>query len=342
MAMRMLFRASILFCLAASWVAPALASTLNEVRAAGALRCGFVTAPEDWTKTDLHGPLVSLNMEICKAVAVAALGQKAKVDLKPYNSELETEEGLSKSEVDLAVGVTPGATAMWHWKISFGPPFFYDGQAVLVRTDADVSSFADLAGMDVCYIEGTDNDKVLQARAHARGIALSPMPFQEEGEMDDAIAVRHCDAVSAYVSRLAAVKAAYPKQVGEDRILPELLTLSPVAPAYRQGDPQWGMIVDWTIYSLVQAEASGVTQANVADQRISEDPVVQRLLGVDWSASRALGLEAHDWAAQVIAVVGNYGEIYDRTVGIHGSLQLPRGLNALWLNGGLMHPLPVQ
>lgn len=102
------------------------------------------------------------------------------------------------------------------------------------------------------------------------------------------------------------------------------------------------MIVDWTIYALIQAEASGVTQANVAAMGASEDPVVQRLLGVDWATSRALGLEAHDWAAQVIAVVGNYGEIYDRSVGSQSALKLPRGLNALWLNGGLMHPLPVQ
>jgi general L-amino acid transport system substrate-binding protein len=119
-----------------------------------------------------------------------------------------------------------------------------------------------------------------------------------------------------------------------------LLTLSPIAPAYRNGDPQWSMIVDWTVYSLIQAEASGVTRANVGAQRASEDPVVQRLLGVDWATSRALGLSAKDWAAQVIAVVGNYGEIYERAVG--SPLQMPRGMNALWLNGGLMHPLPVQ
>ena len=113
-----------------------------------------------------------------------------------------------------------------------------------------------------------------------------------------------------------------------------------MAPAYRRDDPQWALIVDWTVHALVQAEASGVTQANVGAQRSSEDPVVQRLLGVDFATSRALGLPARDWAAQVIAAVGNYGEIYERTV--TATLRLPRGLNALWLNGGLMRPLPVQ
>jgi len=322
---------------------PALAqNTLDRVRAAGILGCGVVVAPEDWNKTDLHGPLGPLEMEICKAVAVAFLGAGAKLDVKSYASELEAEEGLSKADVDLSVGVTPDATSMWHWKIAFGPPVFYDGQGFLVRGDAPVAWLANLAGMRICFVEGTDNEKIFLARSVARGIAIIPMPFQEEGEMDDGLAVRHCDAVSAYLSRLAQLKLAYPKQVGHDKILPDLLTLSPVAPAYRQNDAQWAMIVDWTIYALIKAEASGVTQANVAAQRASDDPVVQRLLGVDWATSRALGLPAKDWAAQVVAVVGNYGEIYNRTVGPDSPLRIPRGLNALWLNGGLMHPLPVQ
>jgi general L-amino acid transport system substrate-binding protein len=120
------------------------------------------------------------------------------------------------------------------------------------------------------------------------------------------------------------------------------LTLHPAAPAYRQGDTQWARIVDWTIYSLIQAEESGITLANVGAQHGSEDPVVQRLIGDDWATAQALELTDHAWAAKVIAVVGNYGEIYDRTVGPNGSLKLPRGLNALWREGGLMHPLPAQ
>jgi general L-amino acid transport system substrate-binding protein len=264
------------------------------------------------------------------------------LDVKAFDSELQAEEALSKGGLDLAVGVSPDATSMWHWNIAFGPPIFYDGQGFLVRGDAPVNSVADLAGLKVCVVEGTDNEKILLARTIARGIAINALPFQEEGEMDDGLAVRHCDAVSAYVSRLALLKLTYPKQLSHDRILSDLLTLSPIAPAYRRDDTQWSMIVDWTVYSLIQAEASGVTQANVGAQRASEDPVVQRLLGVDWATSRALGLPAKDWAAQVIAVVGNYGEIYDRTVGLNGPLKLTRGLNALWTNGGLMRPLPVQ
>jgi general L-amino acid transport system substrate-binding protein len=325
------------------WAAPASAGqTLDRVRQAGELSCGVVTEPDDYNKADLHGALAPLGAEICKAVAVAALGEHAKVALRPYPAELEAEAGLHNGEVELIVGVTPDATSVWRWQIWFGPAVFYDAQGFLVRPDAGAATLAQLAGKKVCFVEGTDNEKVLLARTVARGIAVIPLPFQEEGEMEDGLAVGHCDAISADLSKLAQARANFPRQLGDDIVLPDLLTLQPVAPAYRQGDAQWAALVDWTIYVLIQAEASGVTRANVAVQRGSEDPVVQRLLGVDWAASRALGLAAHDWSARVISMVGNYGEIYDRTVGAHGTLGLPRGLNALWTDGGLLHPLPVQ
>lgn len=340
----MKLRCLAVLCWCAATAAPALAAptTLDAVRAAGTLACGVVTEPEDWTKTDLHGGLAPLGTEICKAVAVAALGDKAKVDVHPYASELEAGDGLRKGEVPLVLGMTASATAMWHWQIAFGPPVFYDGQSLLVRGDAHVEKPPDLAGLRVCFVEGTENERVLLARTVARKIAIIPMPFQEAGEMDDAMAVRHCDAVSAYVSKLAVLRAAYAKQLGRDVILSDWMTIAPVAPAYRQGDAQWAMLVDWTIQALIQAEASGVTRETIGDANDSEDPVVQRLTGKDWASSRAIGLQDHDWAAKVIAVVGNYGEIYDRTVGAHAALRLPRGRNSLWTQGGMMVPLPVQ
>jgi general L-amino acid transport system substrate-binding protein len=328
--------------LALAWLPRlAAATTLADVRAHGTLHCGVVGAPEDWNKTDLHGPLVPLYTEICKAVSVAALGDKAKVDLKPYLTEKEAAQGVAEGDVDLTVGVSPDATSMSQFNVAFGPPVFYDGQGFLVRGDLHATSIDSLAGKRICAIEGTDNERVLSASAKARGIALTTRDWQEESEMDDALSVRRCDGVSAYLSRLAHLRNSYPA-LARDTLLAETLTLVPAVTAYRADDRQWAMIVDWTIYALEQAEASGITRANVSKQASNEDPVVQRLLGVDWSASRALGLAAHDWAAQVIAVVGNYGEIYDRTVGANGDLRLPRGLNALWLNGGLIHPLPVR
>ncbi len=339
----MLLRPSLVLCGIALAANPAFGGpTVERIRSAGQLRCGVPSTPEDWNKSDLHGPLAALDVEICKSIAVAVLGAKAKVDVHAFNSELEAEEGLSKGAVDVVVGVTPEATARWHWNIAFGPAVFYDGQGFLVRADAKAKQVADLAGALVCVVDGTDNEKVLRARTVAKGIALVSIVFQEEGEMDDGLAVRHCDAITAYKSRLAALKVTYPKQLGNDTVLAEQLTLSPVAPAYRNDDAQWSLIVDWTIHALIQAEASGLTMENVRNQAANEDPAVQRITGVDWATSRALGLSAKDWALQVVAVTGNYGEIYERTVGMDSALKIPRGINALWTEGGLMHALPVQ
>ena len=235
--------------------------------------------------------------------------------------------------------MTPSVSAAAKWKVAFGPPVFYDGLGVLVWPELPATHVKDLVGRKLCVIDGTDNDRVLEARANAGALKMRVSTWQEEGEMDDAMATHWCDAVGAYVTRLAPLRQQY-RELVKTRILPELLTLSPVGPAYRLDDAQWGLLTDWTIHALVQAEASGVTRANVVVQKTSEDPVVQRLLGVDWVTSQALGLPNKDWAASVISAVGNYGEIYQRTVGT--SLGLPRGVNALWLDGGLMHALPIQ
>jgi general L-amino acid transport system substrate-binding protein len=313
--------------------------TLKQIQAAGELHCGVVVAREDWNKVDLHGDLSTLNSEICKAVGVAALGTRAKIVITAFNSESEAEQGLSRSRVDLVVGVTPSASASAHWQLAFGPPVFYDGLGVLVQPELAATPLKDLAGRKICVIDGTENDRALQARADAGVLKMRVSTWQEEGEMDDALATHWCSAVGAYVTRLAPLRQQY-RQLANARILPDLFTLSPVAPAYRRDDAQWGLLVDWTIYALIQAEASGVTRANVAAQKTSDDPVVQRLLGIDWVTSQALGLTDKDWAATVISSVGNYGEIYQRTIG--ASFQLPRGVNALWTDGGLMHALPIQ
>ena len=317
----------------------AAGATLRQIQAAGELHCGVVVAREDWNKVDLHGDLSSLDVEICKAVGIAALGTRGKIDITSYNSEVEAEQGLSSSRVDLVVGVSPSVSAAAHWQVAFGPPVFYDGLAVLVRPGLPLTSFKDLGGRKICVIDGTDNDHVLEARASTLAAKLRVSTWQEEGEMDDAMATHWCDAVGAYVSRLLPLRQQY-RQLARAQIFPDLLTLAPVVPAYRHDDAQWGLLVDWTIYALIQAEESGVTRTNVAAQKASEDPVVQRLLGIDWVTSQALGLPNKDWAATVISGVGNYGEIYQRTIG--ASYQLPRGVNALWRDGGLMHALPIK
>ena len=319
------------------------AGTLGQIRAAGRLACGAIAEPEDWTKDDLHGNIARFDIEICKAISVAALGEQAKLAMHLYATALEAGAGLKRGEVNVVVGMTPNATATWRDGILFGPPVFYDGLSVLVRGDSTIHRVADLAGAKVCYIEGTDNEDILLAHTVDVGIKLLPFPFQEEGEMEDGLSARHCDAIAADVTHLAIERAAYPRTLAHDRILDDWLAIDPIATATRADDRQWKALVDWTVYALIQAEQSGVTQANVGatlKRPGAEDPQIQRLMGADFAAARALGLADHGWAARVIAVVGNYGEIYDRTVGRPDAL--PRGRNALWSAGGLLVPMPVQ
>jgi general L-amino acid transport system substrate-binding protein len=308
-------------------------STLAKVRAAGKLACGIVAVEPEHDKEDRHFGLEDFDRAICQAIAVAALGSKARADLAAYDSELAAFIGVQRGEVDVVTGVTPGPTAAWAHHLRFGPPIFYDAQGVMVARGRGITSLAGLAGRLVCVIDSTETQEVLDAAMRSRGIAYHQFPFQEEGEMDAALVIDYCAAVTADLSQLADKRAAFHGRGRDYVILPETLTLDPVAPVYREGDPQWAAIVDWTVYALIQAEAKGITATNVTAHRDDADPAVKRLLGTDFSAGRALGLD-HDWAAQVIAAVGNYGQIYNRTVGEGLRMQLPRGLNALWTQGG--------
>lgn len=316
--------------------------TLERVRAAGMLHCGVVIAPEDWNKVDLHGDLSALDVEVCKAVGVAALGEQVKVDLTPFDSEMQAEQGLESRRVDLVVGVTPRASAAAQWHVAFGPAVFYDGLALLVHDGVAGERVADLAGRTVCVIDATENDAALQDLSVAHGAGFKVAPWQEEGEMDDAMATHWCDAVGAYVSRLVPLRNEYP-QLARTHLLPQLLSVVPIAPAYRDDDRQWGLIVDSTVQALVAAEELGLDHETVRAQAGRSDPSVAHLVGTDWSLARALGLlPAKDWAVEVVAVVGNYGEIYARTVGEGSEWKLPRGPNALWRDGGLLHAPPLR
>lgn len=314
--------------------------TLARVKAAGQLSCGVVAEPEDWNKTDLHGSLAPMDGAFCRAFAVAALGPSAKLDIKAFAAEIDAENALSRGLVDVVVGVTPTLVFAMNQGIAFGPPIFYDALGFLARRDADAPSVAGLAGRAVCYIEGTENERLLQARTIAQGINIIPMPFQEQGEMDDGLLNGHCQVEAANVSHLAQTRAGFRNP--EDFVfLADTLRLHPVSPAYRQGDPHWAALIDWTVYSVIQAEELGLTHATIGQAPETDDPILHRLTGTDWASSVALGLPK-DWSLQVVRSVGNYGEIFEGTVGSRTRLRLPRGPNALWTQGGLMHAWPVQ
>jgi len=223
--------------------------------------------------------------------------------------------------------------------VGFGPPIFYDSQRILVSKRSGIADLSGLRDRLICARDSSPPERTLRDVMTARGIPYALMSHSEQGEMDAATAVRRCAAATGMESRLAQSRANFHALAGDFVFLPERLSLDPVVPAYRYGDQAFGLIVGWTIHALVEAEALGITQANLAQAVGRRDLAAEQLLGHDFATAQALGL-AHDWAAKVIATTGNYGEIFQRTAG--GPYNLERGLNALWTHGGLMRPLPMR
>ena len=188
-------------------------------------------------------------------------------------------------------------------------------------------------------MDGKSPERVLRDVMTARAISYGLQPHSEQGEMNAAIGVGRC-AGTAMETRLADTRADFPAAAPEFVFLPERIGVAPIVPAYRYGDQAFGLLVDWTVGALIEAEALGITSANVHEAvRDRTDMRAEQLLGHDFAVAQALGL-AHEWAAQVISATGNYGEIFERTVG--KPYRLERGLNSLWTEGGLMHPPPMQ
>ncbi len=315
------------------------AQTLAAVRAAHSLSCGTVQGVDDWNGADIHGNLSALGAEICRAVAVAILGSEAGLKIPVFPAEPEALGALKASTIQLAIGISPSPTTAIQYGVGFGPPVFYDSQRIMVAKQSRITDLAGLRDQLICALDMTPPERTLRDEMTALGIKYALMAHSEQGELDAAVAVRRCVAATAMETRLAQSRANFHARTSDFVFLPARFALSPMVPAYRYGDQTFGLIVDWTVSALIEAEALGITQQNVAEARKRGDMRTEQLLGHDFASGQALGL-AHDWAAQVIAATGNYGEIFQRTTG--GPYHLDRGLNALWTEGGLMHPLPMK
>jgi general L-amino acid transport system substrate-binding protein len=313
--------------------------TLAAIRSAQHLNCGTVQAADDWNGEDIHGNLSALEGEVCRAVAVAILGTGDGLAIQFYPAEPEALGALKAGSIELAIGVSPSASTAIQYGVAFGPAVFHDSQRIMVARQTEIADLPGLRDQLICALDMTAPERTLRDEMTARGIKYALMAHSEQGELDAAVAVRRCAASTAMETRLAQSRANFHARTSDFIFLPERFALSPVVPAYRYGDQTFGLIVDWTVNALIEAEALGISQQNVADATKRGDMRTEQLLGHDFATAQALGL-AHDWAARVIAVTGNYGEIFQRTTG--GPYHLDRGLNALWTDGGLMRPLPMK
>ena len=324
-------------CLLILLAAGARADTLGAVKAAHRFDCGTVKNLDDWSE-ETHGDLSALGGEICRAVAVAILGDAEGLVLHAFPGEPEAVDALAQGSVQLVVGLSPSAAVAMHFGLGYARPVFYDSQRFLVAKQSGVVDIAGLRDQVICARDMTAPERTLRDEMTARGLPYGLMAHSEQGEMDAAIAVRRCLG-AAYESRLGQSRADFHARVSDFVFLPERLSLAPVVPAFPAKEPTFGALVDWTISALIEAEALGIDHDHVGEAKKREDMRAMQLLGGDFATAAAFGL-AHDWAAKTIAATGNYGEIFARTVG--EPYRLERGLNALWTQGGLMAPAPMK
>jgi len=314
---------------------------LDKVRAAKTFFCGLNRDLIEYSTADGHGNRAQFDADLCTAVAVAVLGPKAKVSLTAYPDEPKSLEALRKGEVDLVPTATPdfGNTVMSG--LNFGYPILFDAQSFIVLKSLHIKSANELSGRRICYLDSTGVADNLHDFAARGTFDFKPFPFTEQGEMEAAFITNNCQAMASDITQLANMRLAFRRLADNYEIIPDNIAPDPLAPVYAANDRDWSAIIQWTMQALIMAEAEGITRANVDSKLKSEEYRVQRLLGVTTGYGNKLKL-ADDWALNVIRAVGNYGEIYDRDLGMNSPLKIPRGPNELMIHGGLLYPLPLR
>ncbi len=322
------------------WTALA-GTTLDSVKARGELRCGVSTGLAGFSNPDSGGRWQGLDVDICRAIAAAMFGDADKVSYTPLTAA-QRFTALQSGEIDvLSRNTTLTLSRDASLGLDFGPVVFYDGQGFLVPTDLGVTSALELDGAAVCVQTGTTTELNLADYFRANGMSFDPVVIESFDEANTTFFANRCDAYTADRSALASIRSAIAPVPADYVLLPEVISKEPLAPAFRHGDNEWGDVVTWVVYALVEAEEKGITQANVAQFTDSNDPVIRRLLGVNPGMGEALGLK-EGWVVDVIGQVGNYGEIFARNLGPDTPLNLERGLNDLWSRGGLMYAMPAR
>ncbi len=316
------------------------AATLDDVKARGKLNCGVTTGLAGFAAPNANGEWEGFDVAVCRAVAAAVLSDKNAVEFVPTTGKTRFT-ALASGEIDfLARNTTWTFSRDTDLKFDFIGVNYYDGQGFMVPKALGVSSAKDLDGATVCIQTGTTTELNLADFFRKNNISYEPVPVETNAEGQQQYLAGACDTYTTDASGLAATRATF-ENPGEHVLLPEIISKEPLGPATRQGDDQWSDIITWVLNATVTAEEKGVTQANVDKMKSSKDPEVLRLLGVEGSQGEELGL-SKDWAYNIIKSVGNYGEIFERNIGVKTPLGIERGVNDLWTKGGLQYSPPFR
>jgi general L-amino acid transport system substrate-binding protein len=314
--------------------------TLAAVQARGSLVCGVNGGlPGMSVLNEATGQYDGMDADYCRALAAAVLGDPNAVEYRPLTAD-QRATAIQGGEVDVIFRNTTNTISRDATWGDFGPTIFYDGQGMMVRADVGATTLEDLAGATICVTSGTTTELNLTDQMTFLGVEFTPVVSAEIDTVYGQYEEGRCDAVTSDRSQLVGRKSTFASP-DDHVILDVVMSKEPLAPVVATGDNQWGDIVTWVVNATVEAEELGVSSANLAEMQGGANPNIQRLLGETGELGAMLGLP-NDFAAKVIAAVGNYGEIYDRAFGPDTSLALERGLNELWTNGGLMYSPPFR
>ncbi len=334
--------ATIALGLAASLLASAASAqaTLNAVKQKGYLSCGSNPSLAGFGVPDAQGNWTGFDVDFCRAIAAAVFNDPTKVRFIPLSAK-DRFTALQSGEIDV---LSRNSTWTMSRDTSLGLDFpaitYYDGQGFIVRKKLNVTSAKQLDGASVCTQQGTTTELNLADFFRANKLKYEVVAFATADDTFKAYDTGRCDAFTTDASGLYAerLKASNPD---DHIVLPEIISKEPLAPAVRHGDNQWADIVRWTHYAMLNAEEAGITKANVDQMKTSDNPDVKRILGTEGKFGEPVGL-TNDWAYRIVKLVGNYGEVFEKNVGMGSPLKIKRGQNALWDKGGLQYGPPIR
>ncbi|MFC3226428.1 amino acid ABC transporter substrate-binding protein [Marinibaculum pumilum] len=320
--------------------APAFAGeTVDAIKQRGTIKCGVNVGLAGFSEANDQGQWAGVDVDVCRAVAAALLGDATKVEYTPLTAQ-QRFTSLQSGEIDiLSRNTTWTLTRDTKLGLNFAGVNYYDGQGFLVPKALGVKSAKELSGATICVEPGTTTELNLADYFRANNMQFEPVVIENINEATSAFFEGRCDVYTTDASGLASIRQTKAPNPADYVILPEIISKEPLGPVVRHGDDQWLDIVKWSLIAMLEAEEKGVTSANVDKMKESKDPTIMRLLGTTPGMGEALGVD-EEWAYRIVKQVGNYGESYERN--LTARLGLERGLNALWTNGGLMYGFPIR
>ncbi len=340
-AFRIRLQPAALAVLAASLVTlPAAAGTLDKVKQRGTLECGVSEGLRGFSEKDAQGRWAGFDVDFCRAVAAAVLGDAGKVNFTPRSAG-ERFEALKAGKVDLL-----SRNSTWtlgreaELGLAFAGVTYHDGQGFLVARSLGVDGALSLDKAKVCVEAGTTTQLNLGDFFRANSMDIEEKAFPSAAEALAAFQSGQCNVLTRDQSALYAERLKLSKP-GDAVILPDVISKEPLGPVTRSDDFPWFTIVKWVNFALVNAEELGVSSANADQATASTKPDVRRLTGAEGGFGKSLGLD-DAWAIRAVKATGNYSEIYERNLGVNSPLGIPRGLNQLWNMGGVLYAPPMR